>query len=64
MGTCMLDSVVDVRSLVGLAQSSDEPLVVYDGDDECLIAMRPAVFERLLFDTNILNRSSRETFCV
>ncbi len=59
MGTCMLDSV-DIRSLVGLAQSSDEPFVVYDGDDECLVAMRPAVFERLLFDTHLLNSAYQD----
>ena len=61
MDTCMLDSVDSVRSLVSLAQNGDEPLVVFDGDDECLVAMRPAVFERILFDTNLLNCTNRES---
>ena len=64
METCNLDKLTQAKDLVILAQGSDEPVIVFDGEDECLIAMRPAVFERLLFDTNILNRSSRETFCV
>lgn len=61
MGTCALNSIGDVRALVGLAQESDEPLIVFDGDDECLIAMRPAVFERILFDTDLLNCINRDS---
>lgn len=61
MGTCTLNSIDDVRTLVGLAQASDEPIIVFDGDDECLIAMRPAVFERILFDTDLLNCIDRDS---
>ncbi|MBR0403830.1 MAG: hypothetical protein IJI68_01310 [Eggerthellaceae bacterium] len=50
--------------LVGLAQSSEEPLIVFDGDDECLIVMRPAVFERILFDTDLLNCADRASLCL
>lgn len=64
MGTCTLNSIDDIRMLVGLAQSSDEPLIVFDGDDECLIAMRPAVFERILFDTDLLNCADRDSLCL
>lgn len=64
MGTCTLNSVDDVRALVGLAQASDEPIIVFDGDDECLIAMRPAVFERILFDTDLLNCIDRDSLCL
>lgn len=60
MGTCALNSMNDVRELVGIAQASDEPVIVFDGEDECLIAMRPAVFERILFDSDLLNCSNRE----
>ena len=60
MDICALDSVKDVRSLVGLAQENDEPIVVFDGEDECLVAMRPAVFERILFDTDLLNCMDRD----
>jgi len=59
MDTCALDDVKNVRGLVGIAQSSDEPVIVFDGDDECLVVMRPAVFERILFDSDLLNCSDR-----
>jgi len=59
MDTCTLDDVKNVRGLVGIAQSSDEPVIVFDGDDECLVVMRPAVFERILFDSDLLNCSDR-----
>ena len=61
METYALNSINDVKSLVGLAQSDDEPIAVFDGDDECLIAMRPGVFERLLFDSDLLNHTDRES---
>ena len=57
----MLNSLESVRALVGQVQAVDEPVVVFDGDDECLITMRPAVFERILFDTSILNCDGRES---
>ena len=61
MDTCVLDAFDDVRTLVACAQATDEPLVVFDGEDECLVAMRPAVFERILFDSDLLNQSNRST---
>lgn len=51
----------NVKTLVSAAQQNDEPLMVYDGEDECMVAMRPSVFERILFDTNLLNAVDRET---
>ena len=47
-------------ALVAVAHGTDEPVIVYDGEDECLVAMRPAVFERILCDSDLLNRSERE----
>ena len=64
MGAFMLDSVQDVRALVGHAYESDDPIAVLDGDQECLIAMSPRVFERLLFDTHILNCVDRDELCI
>lgn len=61
MDTCTLKSVEETRSLVALAQSSDEPVVVFDEWDECLVAMRPTVFERILFDSHLLNAVDRST---
>ena len=59
METVALNTLENVRMLVGQAQATDEPIVVFDGNDECMVAMRPAVFERILFDTNLLNLEGR-----
>ena len=59
METVALDRLESVKSLVAQSQATDEPVVVFDGDDECMIAMRPAVFERILFDTHLLNSEGR-----
>lgn len=59
METVALKNLETARSLVAQAQATDEPVVVFDGPDECLVAMRPAVFERILFDTSILNCEDR-----
>ena len=48
------------RELVSAAQSTDEPIIIEDGEDECLVAMRPAVFEHLLFDGLALNAEQRD----
>lgn len=61
MEYCNLDKLTQARDLVSLAQGSDEPVILFDGEDECLIAMRPAVFERILFDTDLLNCEKRKT---
>ena len=61
MGTYALQDSNDIRRLVGVAFQTDEPVVVFDGEDECLIAMQPAVFERILFDCDLLNSIDRES---
>lgn len=61
MGSIELRTLSDVAALVGKAHETDEPVVVYDGTSECLVAMRPAVFERILFDTDLLNCADRST---
>ncbi|MBR3181033.1 MAG: hypothetical protein IKF56_00065 [Eggerthellaceae bacterium] len=60
MGFVELRALSGMEELVAVAHAADEPLVVFDGEDECLVAMRPAVFERILFDSNLLNHSERE----
>lgn len=45
-----LESIGDVRELVTAAQMADDPLVMTESGDECLVLMRPAIFERILFD--------------
>lgn len=61
MDVIELRALETTNMLIARAQGADEPVVVLDGEDECLIAMRPAVFERLLFDSNLLNCSARST---
>ena len=61
MDTCNLDKLTQAKDLVSLAQASDEPVIVFDGEDECLVAMRPAVFERILFETDQLNCAERHS---
>ena len=60
MGFVELRALSGTEDLIAAAHSADEPVVVFDGEDECLVAMRPAVFERILFDGDLLNRSERE----
>ena len=61
MGSIELRALSGVEELVSAAHDADEPIIVLDGEDECLIAMRPAVFERILFDSNLLNSINRES---
>ena len=61
MGSIELRTLAGVEGLVSIAHDVDEPVVVYDGEDECLVAMRPAVFERILFDSDLLNSVNRES---
>ena len=61
MKTYMLQDSGNLKELVVQAQGADEPLVVFDGEDECLVVMRPPVFERLLFDADSLAREGRRS---
>ena len=54
-----LDAVQQTVSLMNLAQLSDEPVIVLDGDRECLVALSPRVLDRLLFDINLRNCADR-----
>ena len=55
-----LRALSGAEDLVAAAHGVSEPIVVLDGEDECMVVMRPAVFERILFDSDLLNRSERE----
>ena len=61
MGSIELRALSGVEGLVAAAHDVDEPIIVFNGEDECLVAMRPAVFERILFDTDLFNAANRET---
>ena len=54
MKTYKMNEFETMRDLIAEAQRSDEPVIVFDGDDECLVAMRPPVFERILADVDFL----------
>ena len=61
METRTLADLAGINDLVKATQLSEEPVIVFDGEDECLVAMRPTVLERLLFDSDLLNAAQRET---
>ena len=61
METRTLTDLASVDDLVKATQQAEEPVIVFDGEDECLVAMRPTVLERLLFDSDLLNAAQRET---
>lgn len=61
MKTCTLQDLGSLQELVAQAQGVDAPVVVFDGEDECLVAMRPPVFERILFDVDSLAHEGRKS---
>jgi len=61
MGSIELRNAPETKTLVAAVHEAYEPVIVLDGEDECLIAMSPSVFERILFDTDLLNSAQRET---
>ena len=52
MKTYKMEELGSLRQLVAEAQGVDDPVIVFDGEDECLVAMRPPVFERILLDVD------------
>ena len=61
MKTCTINDTPKLEDLVKAAYTTSDPVVVFDGDDECLVAMSPAVFERILFEGEVLNCQTRST---
>ena len=61
MDTLLLENYPTTEALVQEAHRTGQPVVVGNGTDEVLVAMTPEVFERILFDTALLNLSDRET---
>ena len=62
MKTIEMEKINDVRELVSAAHTADNPMVVYDGADEALVAMSPAVFERIITEAALLSATDRTTF--
>ncbi|HAM15959.1 MAG TPA: hypothetical protein DCP91_08920 [Eggerthellaceae bacterium] len=40
----------DIKSLIAAVHAEDDPIVVFNAGEECLVAMRPAIFERILVE--------------
>ncbi len=62
MKTFEMEKINGVRELVSAAHAADNPVVVYDGADEALVAMSPAVFERIITEGALLSATDRTTF--
>lgn len=62
MENITINSTDTLALLVEKAHETTEPVAVFEGDDECMVVMSPAVFERILFDTHLLNCEDRQGF--
>lgn len=62
MDVININGLKSVKELANRAALVNEPLVVVDGEQECMVVLSPDVFERLLFDSNLLNTGSRCVF--
>lgn len=58
MNILELHDVQDIRYLVAFAASSSGPVVVVDGERECLVVMSPRALESLLFEGRHPDRHS------
>lgn len=61
MVTYDIEKLDSIRELVSAAHATNEPVTVFDGEDECLVALTPALFERILVDGTLLNAEGRDT---
>lgn len=61
METCTIQDLGGLRELVSLVYGIEGPLVVFDDGSECLVAMRPAVFEDILFETSQIEEEGRRS---
>ena len=59
MNIISLDSQTPVSEIVACAHGSNDPVLIRDGGDDCLVCMSPAVFERILFEGTALNSLDR-----
>ena len=60
MDTLLLENYSTTESVIQYVHGIGQPVVIGNGTDECLIAMTPENFERILFDTALLNLTDRE----
>ena len=55
MEAVTLEKCASVRDLASIAYEANDPVSIIDGNDECLVVMTPGVFERILFDSGLIN---------
>ncbi len=55
MNVIASESIIDFSDFADMMQLASDPVVVTRGDEALLVAMAPDVFERTLFDVNLLN---------
>lgn len=61
MHTFELSNDNNMNGLISAIHESNDPLVVSEDGAECFIAMKPTVFEHILFGTDELDRTDRVT---
>lgn len=61
MDTYALKPESRIEDIIAAAHVAEGPVAVLDGGSECLIALRPAVFETLLFGSLMLECAGRST---
>ena len=59
MDTLLLEDYPKTDDLLKRVYEGDLPVALSDGASECLIVMTPEAFERILFDTTLLNLDDR-----
>ena len=57
MEAVTLDTCASVHEMASLAYTANDPVSIIDSDSnsECLVVMTPSVFERILFDSGLVN---------
>ena len=55
MKSVTIDECASLRDVMSIAYQHDDPVTVIDGANECLVVMTPIVFERILFDSGLVN---------
>lgn len=56
MNVIAIDAITGFRQFSDMVRVASDPVVVTDDGEGLLVAMAPDVFERVLFDTDLLAR--------
>ena len=55
MKAVTVEECASVQEAMDVAYQADDPVSIVDDQDECLVVMTPDVFERILFDSSLMN---------